>query len=160
MPVDIVPFGAIADKNSNIQWPPSGEVEMDVAGFDEAHKSAIPVLIQQEPLIQIPVASPQGLALLKIIAWDDRDRDLRAKDAIDLAYLLESYQSVEQVVDRLYETDGLMERYDWDVDQGNVHCPSPMSPPARKLSSPIKWILNHDRVAPSRFISLKVLPSC
>jgi predicted nucleotidyltransferase len=121
MPVDIVPFGAIADKNSNIQWPPSGEVEMDVAGFDEAHKSAIQVMIQQDPLIQIPVASPQGLALLKLIAWDDRDRDLRAKDAKDLAYLLESYQSVEQVVDRLYETDGLMERYDWDVDQGSAY---------------------------------------
>ena len=92
MPVDIVPFGGIADKNSNIQWPPSGDVEMDVAGFQEAHQSAIQVLIQQDPPIQIPVASPQGLALLKIIAWDDRDHDLRAKDAKDLAYLLESYQ--------------------------------------------------------------------
>ena len=121
MPVDIAPFGGIADKNSNIQWPPSGDVEMDVAGFDEAHQSAIQVLIQQDPPIQIPVASPQGLALLKIIAWDDRDRDLRAKDAKDLAYLLESYQSVEKVIDRIYEIDGLMQRYDWDVDQGSAH---------------------------------------
>ena len=121
MPVDIAPFGGIADKNSNIQWPPSGDVEMDVAGFDEAHQSAIQVLIQQDPPIQIPVASPQGLALLKIIAWDDRDRDLRAKDAKDLAYLLESYQSVEKVIDRIYEIDGLMQQYDWDVDQGSAH---------------------------------------
>ena len=121
MPVDIVPFGGIADNNSNIRWPPSGDFEMDVAGFDEAHKSAIQVLIQQDPLIQIPVASPQGLALLKLIAWDDRDHDLRAKDAKDLAYLLESYQSVEKVVDRIYEIDGLMQRYDWDIDQGSAH---------------------------------------
>ena len=121
MPVDIAPFGGIADKNSNIQWPPSGDVEMDVAGFDEAHQSAIQVLIQQDPPIQIPVASPQGLALLKIIAWDDRDHDLRAKDAKDLAYLLESYQSVEKVIDRIYEIDGLMQQYDWDVDQGSAH---------------------------------------
>ncbi len=94
MPVDIVPFGGIADQNSNIQWPPSGDVEMDVAGFDDAHRSAIQVQIQQDPLIQIPVASPQALALLKIIAWDDRDQGLRPKDAKDLAYLLESYQDV------------------------------------------------------------------
>ena len=121
MPVDLVPFGGIADINSNIQWPPSGDVEMDVAGFQEAHQSAIQVLIQQDPPIQIPVASPQGLALLKIIAWDDRDQDLRAKDAKDLAYLLESYQCVEKVIDRIYEIDGLMQQYDWDVDQGSAH---------------------------------------
>jgi len=121
MPVDIVPFGGIADKNSNIQWPPSGDIEMDVAGFDEAHRSAIQVLIQQDPLIQIPVASPQGLALLKLIAWDDRDHDLRPKDAKDLAYLLESYQSVGEVTDRIYDIDGLMQRYDWDIDQGSAH---------------------------------------
>jgi predicted nucleotidyltransferase len=98
-----------------------GDIEMDVAGFDEAHKSAIQVLIQQDPLIQIPVASPQGLALLKLIAWDDRDQGLRPKDAKDLAYLLESYQSVDNVIDRIYEIDGLMQRYDWDVDQGSAH---------------------------------------
>ena len=121
MPVDIVPFGGIADKNSNIRWPPPGEIEMDVTGFDEAHKSAIQVLIQQDPLVQISVASPQGLALLKLIAWDDRAHDLRAKDAKDLAYLLESYQCVENVIDRIYEIDGLMQQYDWDIDQGSAH---------------------------------------
>jgi len=46
---------------------------------------------------------------------------LRPKDAKDLAYLLESYQSVEKVIDRIYEIDGLMQRYDWDVDQGSAH---------------------------------------
>jgi predicted nucleotidyltransferase len=121
MPVDIVPFGGIADKNLSIWWPPSGEIEMDVTGFNEAHSSAIQVIIQQEPLTKIPVASPQGLALLKLIAWDDRDHDLRAKDAKDLAYLLESYQSVDQVIGRLYEIDGLMEQYDWEVNQGSAH---------------------------------------
>jgi len=121
MPVDIVPFGGIADQNSNIQWPPLGDVEMDVAGFDDAHRSTIQVQIQQDPLIQIPVASPQGLALLKIIAWDDRDQDLRPKDAKDLAYLLESYQVVGEVAGRIYEIDGLMQQYDWDIDQGSAH---------------------------------------
>ncbi len=120
-PIDLIPFGAIADKDSNIQWPPSGEPEMDVTGFNEAYISAVQVAIQQDPLIQVPVASPQGLALLKLIAWDDRDRDLRAKDAKDIAYLLETYQSVDQVNDRTYGIDGLMEQYDWEIDLASAH---------------------------------------
>ena len=144
MPVDMVPFGGIADKNLNIRWPPEGDFEMDVAGFDEAHKSAIQVLIQQDPPIQIPVASPQGLALLKFIAWDDRDRDLRPKDAKDLAYLLESYKSVEKVIDRVYEIDGLMQRYDWDVDQGSAHLlgVDTSSITGRKVKTKVSKILN------------------
>jgi predicted nucleotidyltransferase len=121
MLVDLVPFGPVADKNSKIQWPPSGEIEMDVTGFNEAHNSAVQVIIQQDPLIQVTVASPQGLALLKLIAWDDRDSDLRVKDAKDMAYLLETYQSVDQVIDRMYGTDGLMEQYGWEIDLGSAH---------------------------------------
>ncbi len=121
MPVDLVPFGTIADKNSNIQWPPSGEVEMDVTGFIEAHNAAVQVIVQNDPLIQVPVASPQGLALLKLIAWDDRTSDLRTKDARDIAYLLETYQSVDQSIDRIYEIDGLMEQYEWEINLGSAH---------------------------------------
>lgn len=120
-PIDLVPFGEVADENLNIKWPPSGEVTMDVTGFEEACTSAMQVTVREEPLLQIPVASPQGLALLKLIAWDDRAQDLRLKDAKDIAYLLETYQNVEQVQERLYDIDGLMERYDWDIDIGSAH---------------------------------------
>lgn len=121
MPVDLVPFGTIADMNLNIQWPPSGEVEMDVTGFVEAHNAAVQMIIQNDPLIQVPVASPQGLALLKLVAWDDRTSELRTKDAKDMAYLLETYQTVEQSLDRIYEIDGLMERYGWEINLGSAH---------------------------------------
>jgi predicted nucleotidyltransferase len=121
MPVDLVPFGTIADMNLNIQWPPSGEVEMDVTGFVDAHNAAVQMIIQNDPLIQVPVASPQGLALLKLVAWDDRTSELRTKDAKDMAYLLETYQTVEQSLDRIYEIDGLMERYGWEINLGSAH---------------------------------------
>ena len=121
MPVDIVPFGDIADENSNIRWPPSGEVEMDVTGFEEAHNSAIQVIVKENSEIQVPVASPPGLALLKLIAWSDRPADLRMKDAQDFAYILGSYEHVDSVTDRLYDVDGLMEGYNWELEAGCAH---------------------------------------
>jgi len=121
IPVDLVPFGAVANDESNIQWPPSGAIEMDVTGFGDAANCAHPVIIRQNPTIQIPVASTQGLTLLKLIAWGDRAANLRVKDALDLAYLIDNYERVEQVGARLYDIDGLMARYEWDNDLGSAH---------------------------------------
>ena len=53
MPIDLVPFGELADANFDIKWPPSGEVIMDVTGFDEACTSAMQVTIREEPLLQM-----------------------------------------------------------------------------------------------------------
>ena len=94
---------------------------MDVTGFDEACTSAMQVTIREKPLLQIPIASPQGLVLLKLVSWADRNQNLRPKDAKDIAYLLETYQQVEQVQERLYDIDGLMQSYDWDIDLGSAH---------------------------------------
>lgn len=119
--IDIVPFGAVKDKKWNIQWPPDGAIEMNVLGFQEAHDHAIKVIIQQDPLIEIPVATSQGLALLKLIAWSARERNIRKKDAKDLAYLLETYERVEDVGNRIYEENKLMEQYDWQAEFASAH---------------------------------------
>ena len=121
IPIDLVPFGAVANDESNIHWPPSGEVEMDVTGFDDASNCADRVIIRRNPTIQIPVASTQGLTLLKLIAWSDRVANLRVKDALDLAYLIDNYERVEQVGRRIYDIDGLMAQYEWDNDLGSAH---------------------------------------
>ncbi len=121
MPIDLVPFGDVADGNLNIHWPPSGETVMDVTGFDEAHACAMQVTVREDPVLNIPIASPQGLVLLKLIAWNDRAQDLRQKDAKDIAYLLETYQGVEGVQGRIYDVEVLMDSYDWNVDLGTAH---------------------------------------
>lgn len=121
IPIDLMPFGAVANDESNIHWPPSGEVEMDVTGFDDATNCADRVIIRRNPTIQIPVASTQGLTLLKLIAWSDRVANLRVKDALDLAYLIDNYERVEQVGGRIYDIDGLMAQYEWDNDLGSAH---------------------------------------
>jgi len=121
MPVDLIPFGGIADENLNIQWPPSGEIVMDVTGFEEAFDCAMQVIVREDLELQVPVVSPQGLTLLKLIAWKDRNSDLRTKDAQDITYLLETYQSVAQVTERMYETEGMMEQYGWEIDPASAH---------------------------------------
>jgi len=103
MPIDLVPFGGVADDSSNIRWPPTGETVMDVTGFQDAYASSIQVTVRETPVLNIPIASPQGQVLLKLIAWSDRDADLRQKDAKDIAYLLMNYQIVGGVLERLYE---------------------------------------------------------
>lgn len=115
--IDIVPFGAIEDEQANIVWPPSGDVNMNVLGFKEACDNAEWVKIQTKPELNIPVATPIGISLLKLIAWTDRDSDLRKKDAKDIAYLLSTYEVIPEVTDTLYKDTQIIETYDWDITQ-------------------------------------------
>ena len=118
--LDFVPFGLIEDEMANIQWPPNGDVEMNVLGFKEALDHAFQVNIASAPALHIPVASPQGLALLKFIAWGDRDKDMRMRDALDIAYLLNYYEVDNSVFERLYE-EAVIEQYDYDVSLASAH---------------------------------------
>lgn len=121
IPIDVIPFGAVENNMSNIQLPPEGIVEMSALGFQEAQEHAINVIIQQKPLIEVRVATSQGLALLKLVSWSERDRSERKRDAQDFAYLLETYEKVDVVKERIYEEEGLMEQYDWDLSLASAH---------------------------------------
>lgn len=89
VPVDIVPFGSVTDRNGNISWPPDHSIKMCVLGFDEAYESAQRVRLRTDPLLEILVASLAGLAVLKLIAWSERSAS--GKDALDLMLLLRDY---------------------------------------------------------------------
>ncbi|VAW78978.1 hypothetical protein MNBD_GAMMA12-3248 [hydrothermal vent metagenome] len=119
IPVDIVPFGRIEDPEASIAWPPDGDVVMSVLGFQEACDHAERVRIHNAPVIDIRVATPPGMILLKLIAWIDRAVDMRIKDAKDIAYLLSTYEKISAVVDAGYDDSNIvhMESYDWDVTQ-------------------------------------------
>jgi len=43
VPVDLIPFGGIAPDRS-FAWPPSGDIVMNVAGFEEALQSAVLIM--------------------------------------------------------------------------------------------------------------------
>lgn len=111
--IDIVPFGSIATPDNQISWPPDDAFVMSVLGFSEALASAQIVQISEKPEIIIPVASPAGMALLKLIAWTDREVEVRKKDAMDFAYLIQSYTKIPEIFEAVYE-EGFMEVSDWD----------------------------------------------
>jgi len=115
--IDIIPFGGIEDADANIAWPPKGDVVMKMLGFKEACEHAEWIKIKAKPEIKIPVATPQGMSLLKLIAWMDRTRDKRNKDAKDLSYLLTSYELIPEVKTFLFNEKKIMEKRDWDLTQ-------------------------------------------
>jgi predicted nucleotidyltransferase len=118
--LDLIPFGGIQDNEANISWPPEGDMVMNVLGFDEALTTAIKVTMSTDPLLEIPVASPPGMALLKLIAWTDRDANKKAKDAQDLRFLMVNYIKINEIFELAF-TDGVMNIYDHEADLASAH---------------------------------------
>lgn len=86
---------------------------MNVAGFEEALTSSMPVEIA--PGLVVRVASLTGLALLKLVAWSDRGRETD-KDAVDLYRLITSYANAGNA-DRIYNTEmNLLEAVGYDME--------------------------------------------
>ena len=107
--VDIVPFGSIADEQHTIRWPPNHEFVMSVLGFPEACEHSDWVRIRDDPELDVPVVSPEGLLLLKIVSWSDRGTDKRKKDALDIRYLLKVYDRLPVDETGVYELDLLQQ---------------------------------------------------
>jgi predicted nucleotidyltransferase len=131
--VDIIPFGTIANENGSISWPPNHEIHMSVAGFQECYQHAISVKLSSNPELFVKVVSLAGLALLKLISWDDNP-ERRGKDASDLFLIIRHYLDAGNL-DRLFD-EGIdiieEDSYDYDLasarflgrDVGNISIPS------------------------------------
>ncbi|MCZ0953421.1 MAG: nucleotidyl transferase AbiEii/AbiGii toxin family protein, partial [Rhodospirillaceae bacterium] len=107
IPVDLIPFGAIESDDGNIRWPPHFNEALSVTGFSDAYADCWHARIRREPALDIPVASPAGQALLKLVAWRDRGLVRGGRDAIDLRLLMERYLDLDNI-DRVAE-----EHLDW-----------------------------------------------
>lgn len=113
LPLDLVPFGKIQTSAGMIAWPPGGDMVMSVAGFAEARRAALSVEIV--PGFAVAVASIPSLAILKLVAWNDRNAETN-KDASDLLLLTKSYASIGNL-DRLYESERvLLQEHDYNPD--------------------------------------------
>lgn len=122
IPLDIIPFGPLENRDATIAWPPNGAFEMGVMGFQEALDHCVRVEVADVPELKLPVASAQGLALLKLVAWFERDALTRKKDAADLAYLAANYENIPGFMEVLYEHHAaVLERYGWDTRLSGAH---------------------------------------
>ena len=86
---------------------------MNVIGFEDPFRSALTVIADVD--LAVKVASPAGLMVMKLFAWQDRKyHNPAGKDAQDIRLLMTRY---EKVAGRsLYDVAGLMESVDLDAD--------------------------------------------
>lgn len=110
--VDLIPFRGVTSSYYMIEWPPNRDVVMNVAGFEEALESSVPLLVEDG--LSVRVASIPGLAILKLVAWMDR-RNITNKDAADLYQLIVTYGDAG-ITDRLYDQEmALLEAHGFDT---------------------------------------------
>ena len=117
--IDIIPFGNIAGDGNSITWPPQHDIGMSVTGFNEAFKHALDVKIANNPNLNIKVASPAGMLLLKLISWLEREHSVRRKDAMDIFYLTRHYSKIPDIADSLYEDD-FMDAQNYDEHKAST----------------------------------------
>jgi predicted nucleotidyltransferase len=87
--VDLVPFAGVENESRQVAWPPRGEIKMDAFGLTEAMRSAIDVRFPKDVVTR--VVSLPALAMLKLIAWNDRHLSAPRKDAHDLMVIASNY---------------------------------------------------------------------
>jgi len=130
-PVDIIPFGAIANLDNSISWPPDHEVEMSSLGFEESYRHSLPVRLRSDPILDVQFSSLPGLALMKIISWHDRYPE-RKRDAKDQMLLMRNYLDAGNE-ERIYNEEAdLLEEENFDYLRAS----------ARLLGRDIAAILN------------------
>jgi predicted nucleotidyltransferase len=151
-PVDIVPFGRISDPKNSIKWPPNNEIELSTLGFKESYDHSVLVRLRSNPILEVRFASLCGLALMKIISWDEKYPE-RSKDAKDLDFIMRNYiyaGNEERVYD---EESDLFEREDIDYEYMSSRLLGRdialMSEP--KTKDKIRNILNHQTGEQNRY---------
>ena len=112
-PIDLIPFGKIADARNAIAWPPDMAVVMNVTGYTEALQHALAV--DTGDGLTINVISIPALAVLKLLAWNDRGLEDN-KDAQDLLFLLRNYHSAGNAGRLFDDALPLMESCGFDIE--------------------------------------------
>lgn len=120
-PIDIVPFGGIANKQGEITWPPKHEVAMTVLGFEEALGAALEVVIDAKTNLIIPVASLEGVVMLKFISWSERPTNIRNRDTADIVFIIVNYERANYVNEIIYDDIDLIERYQGNTREVAAH---------------------------------------
>jgi predicted nucleotidyltransferase len=111
-PIDLIPFGAIAEPDHSLSWPPEHDITMSTLGFETAYHNSIAVRMRADPILDIQFVSLPGLALLKIISWSD-NQVRRVRDASDLLLLMRTYLDAGNQ-ERLWNEEGDLIGDDFD----------------------------------------------
>lgn len=88
--IDFLPFGEIERLSGLVVWPFEDGAALTTIGFEEALSSSVEIQFRADPFLLIRVATPIGLTLMKLIAWD-QDIENRSDYAKDLRFFMEEY---------------------------------------------------------------------
>ena len=77
------------------------------------------VRLRSDPALDIPFATPAGLAIMKVIAWNDRSSHGN-KDAGDLAFLIRTYLDAGNQDRLLNELPDLLAEDDFDYERAGA----------------------------------------
>jgi predicted nucleotidyltransferase len=92
---------------------------MNVAGFEDAFRGAQVVRLRVVPNLEVRIATPAGLALLKLIAWRER-YPAGVKDAGDLDFLVRNYLDVGNRERLAEEHPDWLTQEDFDYEQAGA----------------------------------------
>lgn len=90
--LDLLPFGAIEDKDRRVHVDGSGYTKIDVPGFAEVFEAGLPEL-ELENGNRFKFCTLPGIVLLKLLAWEDRPEG-RTKDIVDISEILDHFFSI------------------------------------------------------------------
>ena len=119
LPVDIVPFGGVAEEDDLVEWPPDGSIKMSVTGFRECFQHAVQVKISDKPKLSVSVVSLAGLVILKLVSWDDNSAR-RQKDASDLVFIVRNYLDAGNLERLFEEAPDIFDSSDYDYEAGSA----------------------------------------
>ncbi len=150
--IDIVPFGDISDENKTVKWPPEHDIILSTLGYDEAYEFSVLFRLSSDPLLEVKVPTIPGLAIMKLISWDEKYPD-RTKDAEDLLFIMENYVGVIDQ-DYLYDNEAdllIEENFD-----NQISCIRLLGRDIAKMSNPdtfnkIKEILSSEVAEQSHY---------
>jgi predicted nucleotidyltransferase len=89
IPVDLIPFGEIAEPGATVSWPGRFKERMKVLGFQEAFDNAAELILENS---KVKVIIPEMLVALKLSSWSHSTS--RTKDAIDIRLVLENVKAL------------------------------------------------------------------
>lgn len=118
LPLDIVPFGGIERADRTIAWPPDEATVFDCFGAREAFAASVWVQLPENARVR--VAPIPALALLKVMAWQDRKHTKSGWDAPDLLLYLRSYMDCGNMDRAANEHGDLFEAPDYDHEMAGA----------------------------------------
>ena len=77
------------------------------------------MILSQNPYVELPVCSLAGLAMLKLISWDEA-RNARSKDAEDFVYIAMHYVDAGNDTRVIAETQGVLTSGTLDMELGGA----------------------------------------